>query len=209
MPKKITINIFVLSISFLIFSQPSVDIPVELYKEISSVKTIDDYLGSVYVFDDFRPGILEYEGKKITLRFNINTYTNSISYINQIGDIYDLSYNSNTFVSIGNQNFLYLKVNGREMVATALAEKKPSIIYKSYFSKITPPKPSLNGYDLPKPGKIEIKKSYIFLIDGIYTVVDSNKKAVMKAFPELEDLIKSKRMRFKSDKDFIDIFNLL
>lgn len=209
MPKTIIINIFFLFISFSIFSQPSVDIPVELYKEISSVKTLDEYVGSVYVFDNFIPGIIEYEGKKTTLRLNINTYSNSISYINQIGDIYDLNYKSNIFFSIGNQNFIYLKVNGRKMVATALAEKNPSVIYKSYFSKITPPKPSSNGYDLPKPGKIEIKKSYIFLIDGIYTVVDSNKKAVMKAFPELENLIKSKRIRFKSDKDFINFFNLL
>ncbi len=209
MPKIITINIFFLFISFSIFSQPLVDIPVELYKEISSLKTTEEYVGSVYVFDDFRLGVLEFEGKKTTLRFNINTYTNSISYINQIGDTYDLNYNSNISLSIGDQNFIYLKVNGNKMVATALAEKNSSVIYKSYFSKITPPKPSSNGYDLPKPGKIEIKKSYIFLIDGIYTTVDSNKKAVMKAFPELEDLIKSKRIRFKSDKDFIDFFNLL
>ena len=186
-----------------------VDIPVELYKEISSVKTTEEYVGSVYVFDDFRLGVLEFEGKKTTLRFNINTYTNSISYINQIGDTYDLNYNSNISLSIGDQNFIYLKVNDNKMVATALAEKNSSVIYKSYFSKITPPKPSSNGYDLPKPGKIEIKKIYIFLIDGIYTTVDSNKKAVMKAFPELEDLIKSKRIRFKSDKDFIDLFDLL
>ena len=96
-----------------------------------------------------------------------------------------------------------------EMIATALVEKNTSIIYNSYFSKITPPKLSSNGYDLPKPGKIEIKKRYVFFIDGIYTAVDSNKKAVIKAFPELEDLIKSKRIRFKSDKDFIDLLNLL
>ena len=143
------------------------------------------------------------------LRFNINAYTNSICFLNDTGKIQVLNYNPNIFVSIGNQNFNYLKVNGMEMVATALVEKNTSIIYKSYFSKITLPKPSSNGYDLPKPGKIEIKKSYVFLIDGIYTTVDSNKKAVIKAFPELEDLIKSKRIRFKSDKDFIDLLNLL
>mgnify|MGYP001283256566 FL=1 len=143
------------------------------------------------------------------LRFNINSYTNSICFLNDFGKIQVLNYNPNIFVSIGNQNFIYLKVNGREMIATALVEKNTSTIYKSYFSKITPPKPSSNGYDLPKPGKIEIKKRYVFFIDGIYTAVDSNKKAVIKAFPELEDLIKSKRIRFKSDKDFIDLLNLL
>ena len=195
--------------SFSIFSQQQIDIPIQLYKEISLTKKIDEYVGSVYVFKDFRAGILHYESRQMPLRFNINAYTNSICFLNDTGKIQVLNYNPNIFVSIGNQNFNYLKVNGMEMVATALVEKNTSIIYKSYFSKITPPKTSSNGYDLPKPGKIEIKKSYVFLIDGIYTNVDSNKKAVIKAFPELEDLIKSKRIRFKSDKDFIDLLNLL
>lgn len=202
-------KIFFLFISFPIFSQQQIDIPVELHKGLSSTKSIDEYLGSVYVFKEFRPGILNYEGKKLSLKFNINTYSNSISYIDQFGKINDLKYNSKIIISIGNQNFIYLKVNEREIVATPLAETKSTTIYKSYLAKLTEPRPSLNGYDLPKPGKVEIKKNYIFFIEGKYTIVDSNKKAIIRAFPNFKNLIKSHKLRFKSDKDFIKFYNIL
>lgn len=202
-------KIFFLFISFPIFSQKQIDIPVELHKGLSSTKSIDEYLGSVYVFKEFRPGILNYEGKKLSLKFNINTYSNSISYIDQLGKINDLKYNSKIIISIGNQNFIYLKVNEREIVATPLAETKSTTIYKSYLAKLTEPRPSLNGYDLPKPGKVEIKKNYIFFIEGKYTIVDSNKKAIIRAFPNFKNLIKSHKLRFKSDKDFIKFYNIL
>lgn len=202
-------KIFFLFISFPIFSQKQIDIPVELHKGLSSTKSIDEYLGSVYVFKEFRPGILNYEGKKLSLKFNINTYSNSISYIDQFGKINDLKYNSKIIISIGNQNFIYLKVNEREIVATPLAETKSTTIYKSYQAKLTEPRPSLNGYDLPKPGKVEIKKNYIFFIEGKYTIVDSNKKAIIRAFPNFKNLIKSHKLRFKSDKDFIKFYNIL
>ena len=202
-------KIFFLFISFPIFSQKQIDIPVELHKGLSSTKSIDEYLGSVYVFKEFRPGILNYEGKKLSLKFNINTFSNSISYIDQFGKINDLKYNSKIIISIGNQNFIYLKVNEREIVATPLAETKSTTIYKSYLAKLTEPRPSLNGYDLPKPGKVEIKKNYIFFIEGKYTIVDSNKKAIIRAFPNFKNLIKSHKLRFKSDKDFIKFYNIL
>lgn len=202
-------KIFFLFISFPIFSQQQIDIPVELHKGLSSTKSIDEYLGSVYVFKEFRPGILNYEGKKLSLKFNINTYSNSISYIDQFGKINDLKYNSKIIISIGNQNFIYLKVNEREIVATPLAETKSTTIYKSYLAKLTEPRPSLNGYDLPKPGKIEIKTNFIFFVDGKYSIVSKNKKAIVNAFPNYKDLIKSYRLRFKSEEDFIKFFNLL
>lgn len=209
MNKIIIAKIFFLFISFSIFSQQLVDIPVELHKELSSTKSIDEYLGSVYVFEEFRPGILKYEGKKVSIKFNINTYSNSISYIDQYGKINDLNYNPKIIISIGNQNFIYLKVNDREIVATTLAETESSTIYKSYQAKLTQPRPSLNGYDLPKPGKVQIKKNYIFFIEGNYTIVDCNKKAIIRAFPKFKNLIKSQRLRFKSDKDFIKFHNIL
>ena len=209
MNKIIIAKIFFLFISFPIFSQQQIDIPVELHKGLSSTRSIDEYLGSVYVFKEFRPGILKYEDKKVSLKFNINTYSNSISYIDQFGNINDLNYNTKIIISIGNQNFIYLKVNNREIVATPLAETGSTTIYKSYLAKLTQPRPSLNGYDLPKPGKVEIKKNYIFFIEGKYTIVDSNKKAIIRAFPNFKNLIKSQRLRFKSDKDFIKFYNIL
>jgi len=209
MKKNISANVFFLFISFSIFSQQQIDVPVQLYKELSSSKTIDEYVGSVYVFKDFRSGILNYEGRQVPLMFNINAYTNSISFINNFGKIHVLNYNPNINISIGNQNFNYLKVNEQTFVASQLSRINGNILYKSYFSKITPPKPSLNGYDLPKPGKIKITKNYIFFVNGNYISIASNKKAIIKAFPELIDLIKSKRIRFKSDKDFINFFKLL
>lgn len=209
MNKIIIANIFFLFISFQIFSQQQIDIPVELHKELSSTKSIDEYLGSVYVFKEFRPGILKYEGKKLSLKFNINTFSNSISYIDQYGKINDLNYNPKIIISIGNQNFIYLKVNNREIVATTLAETGSNTIYKSYLAKLIPPRPSSNGYDLPKPGKVEIKKNYIFFIEGNYTIVDSNKKAITSAFPDYRDLIKSYKLRFKKEVDFINFFKLL
>ena len=209
MNKIIIAKIFFLFISFPIFSQQQIDIPVELHKGLSSTRSIDEYLGSVYVFKEFRPGILKYEDKKVSLKFNINTYSNSISYIDQFGKINDLNYNTKIIISIGNQNFIYLKVNNREIVATPLAETGSTTIYKSYLAKLTQPRPSLNGYDLPKPGKVEIKKNYIFFIEGKYTIVDSNKKAIIRAFPNFKNLIKSQRLRFKSDKDFIKFYNIL
>lgn len=209
MNKIIIAKIFFLFISFPIFSQQQIDIPVELHKGLSSTRSIDEYLGSVYVFKEFRPGILKYEDKKVSLKFNINTYSNSISYIDQFGKINDLNYNTKIIISIGNQNFIYLKVNNREIVATPLAETGSTTIYKSYLAKLTQPRPSLNGYDLPKPGKVEIKKNYIFFIEGKYTIVDSNKKAIIRAFPNFKKLIKSQRLRFKSDKDFIKFYNIL
>ncbi|MGI9560232.1 MAG: hypothetical protein ACR2MJ_04840 [Flavobacteriaceae bacterium] len=209
MKKNISANVFFLFISFSIFSQQQIDIPVELHKGLSSSKSIDEYIGSVYVFKDFRSGILNYEGRQVPLKFNINTYSNSISYIDQFGKINELNYNPKIIISIGNQNFIYLKVNNREIVATPLAETGSTTIYKSYIAKFTQPRPSSNGYDLPKPGKVEIKKNYIFFIEGKYTIVDSNKKAIIRAFPNFKKLIKSQRLRFKSDKDFIKFYNIL
>lgn len=209
MKKNISANVFFLFISFSIFSQQQIDVPVQLYKELSSSKTIDEYVGSVYVFKDFRSGTLNYEGRQVPLKFNINAYTNSIYFKNNFGKTHVLNYNTNINISTGNQNFNYLKVNEQTFVASQLSRINGNILYKSYFSKITPPKPSLNGYDLPKPGKIEIKTNFIFFVDGKYSIVSKNKKAIVNAFPNYKDLIKSYRLRFKSEEDFIKFFNLL
>lgn len=209
MNKIIIAKIFFLFISFPIFSQQQIDIPVELHKELSSTKSIDEYLGSVYVFKEFRPGILKYEGKKVSLKFNINAFTNSICFINNYGKIHVLNYYPKMSVSIGNQKFNYLKVDEQTFVTSLLTKINENTLYKFYFSKITPPKPSLNGYDLPKPGKIKIKNSFIFFIDGKYTIVSKNKKAITKAFPDYRDLIKSYKLRFKNEVDFINFFKLM
>ena len=209
MKKNIGTNAFFLFISFSIFSQQQIDVPVQLYKEISSLKTIHEYVGSVYVFKDFRSGILNYEGRQVPLKFNINANTNSICFINNFGKIHVLNYNPNINISIGNQNFNYLKVNEQTFVTSQLSKNNGNILYKSYFSKITLPKPSTNGYDLPKPGKIEIKNNFIFYVDGKYSIVSKNKKAIANTFPDYKGLIKSYKLKFKSEKDFIKFFNFM
>ena len=209
MTKTIIINVCFFFISFSIFSQQQIDIPVQLYKEISLSKNINEYLGSVYVFKDFRAGILNFEGRQLPIKFNINAYTNSICFINNVDKIHVLNYNPKMNISIGNQKFNYLKVDEHTFVVSQLTKNNENTLYKSYFSKITPPRPSLNGYDLPKPGKIEIKTNFIFFVDGKYSIVPKNKKAITNTFPDYKGLIKSYKLRFKSEVEFIKFFNLL
>ena len=60
-----------------------------------------------------------------------------------------------------------------------------------------------------KPGKIEIKTSFIFFINDKYYLVKKNKKSVINAFPAYKELIKKSKLRFKDEEDFLKFLNLL
>ena len=196
-------------ISFSVLSQQQIDIPVELFKEITSSKIEDEYLGSVYVFEDYNEGQIIFQEEKIPLKLNINAYSNLFTYIDNFGNKYELKPNLSLKVLIGNKKYNYLKIEGRDIITTPISRLNDNILFKSFYTKITPPRSSSNGYDLPKPGKIEIKTSFIFFINDEYYLVKKNKKSVINAFPAYKELIKKSKLRFKDEEDFLKFLNLL
>ena len=196
-------------ISFSVLSQQQIDIPVELFKEITSSKIEDEYLGSVYVFEDYNEGQIIFQEEKIPLKLNINAYSNLFTYIDNFGNKYELKPNLSLKVLIGNKKYNYLKIEGRDIITTPISRLNDNILFKSFYTKITPPRSSSNGYDLPKPGKIEIKTSFIFFINDEYYLVKKNKKSVINAFPAHKELIKKSKLRFKDEEDFLKFLNLL
>lgn len=195
-------------ISYSVLSQQQIDIPVELFKEITTSKIEEEYLGSVYVFEDYKAGHIIFEEEKIPLKLNINAYSNLFSYIDNFGNKYELKSNLGLKILIDNKKYKYLKIEGRDIIATPILRSNDNLLFKSFYTKITPPRFSSNGYDLPKPGKIEIKTSFIFFIDDKYYLAKKNKKSVINAFPDHKDLIKKSKLRFKDEDDFYDLFNL-
>ena len=179
-----------------------------MFKEITSSKIEDEYLGSVYVFEDYNEGQIIFQEEKIPLKLNINAYSNLFTYIDNFGNKYELKPNLSLKVLIGNKKYNYLKIEGRDIITTPISRLNDNILFKSFYTKITPPRSSSNGYDLPKPGKIEIKTSFIFFIDDKYYLAKKNKKSVINAFPDHKDLIKKSKLRFKDEDDFYDLFNL-
>ena len=196
-------------ISFSVLSQQQIDIPVELFKEITSSKIEGEYLGSVYVFEDYNEGQIIFQEEKIPLKLNINAYSNLFTYIDNFGNKYELKPNLSLKVLIGNKKYNYLKIEGRDIITTPISRLNDNILFKSFYTKITPPRSSSNGYDLPKPGKIEIKTSFIFFINDKYYFVKKNKKSVINAFPAYKELIKKSKLRFKDEEDFLKFLNLL
>ena len=166
-------------------------------------------MGSVYVFEDYNEGQIIFQEEKIPLKLNINAYSNLFTYIDNFGNKYELKPNLSLKVLIGNKKYNYLKIDGRDIITTPISRLNDNILFKSFYTKITPPRSSSNGYDLPKPGKIEIKTSFIFFINDKYYLVKKNKKSVINAFPAYKELIKKSKLRFKDEEDFLKFLNLL
>ena len=195
--------IFVLIYNF-VFSQQQIDIPVQLFKEISKRTPVDKYTGSIYLFNDFKSGVVSFQGNKFEKMLNINTYSNTISFRNEFGEIFELNYSKDLSISIGDLKFKNLEINGEWFIAKEISQSGGDFLYKSFFTKLTPPKASSNGYDLPKPGKIEIKNHYIFFINDNFSIIKNSKKELLKRYREHAKFIK--RYRFKKEEDWINFF---
>ena len=198
-----------LFISYFVTSQQQIDIPVELFKEISGSKIEEEYIGSIFVFENYRAGQIILNKNKIPLKLNINAYSNVFTYIDNFGKKYELKPNLDLKILIDNKKYSYLSIDGKDIITTQISRLNDNLLFKSFYTKITPPRNPSNGYDLPKPGKIEIKNNFIFFIEGKYYLVTKNKKSVINAFPNHKELIKKSNLRFKDEDDFYKFFNLL
>ena len=121
-------------------------------------------MGSVYVFEDYNEGQIIFQEEKIPLKLNINAYSNLFTYIDNFGNKYELKPNLSLKVLIGNKKYNYLKIEGRDIITTPISRLNDNILFKSFYTKITPPRFSSNGYDLPKPGKLKSKLTLYFLL---------------------------------------------
>lgn len=136
---------------------------------------------------------------------NINTYSNTISFKDEFGEIFELNYSKDLFISIDDLKFKNLEINGEWFIVKEIAQSGAQRLYNSFFTKLIPPRPSSTGYDLPKPGKIEVKNRYIFYINGNFYIIKNSKKELLNRFSEHAKFIK--RFKFKKEEDWINFFH--
>ena len=165
---------------------------------------MDKYTGSVYLFNNFKRGIVNFQGNKFEKMLNINTYSNTISFKDEFGEIFEFNYSKDLFISIGDLKFKNLEINGERYIVKEIAQSGDQYLYKSFFTKLIPPRPSSTGYDLPKPGKIEVKNRYIFYINDNFYIMRNSKKELLNTFPDHAKFIK--RYKFKKEEDWIKFF---
>ena len=116
-------------ISYSVLSQQQIDIPVELFKEITTSKIEEEYLGSVYVFEDYKAGHIIFEEEKIPLKLNINAYSNLFSYIDNFGNKYELKSNLGLKILIDNKKYKYLKIEGRDIIVTPILRSNDNLLF--------------------------------------------------------------------------------
>lgn len=198
--------LMVCMISLSIYAQQQINVPVQLYNELSKNKDFNNYTGSYYVYDNFQPGSVVLEsGTEVGLLLNVNAYTQQIEFKSNSVVSYFLKYNDQLKIKIAGDMFQYFSFERKNNVGKLISEINSNKLYLSYFAILKPPVPSSNGYDLPKPGKIDVKKRYFMKINGLYTFLDG-RKSVLNAFPKFKGFIKSKKIKFKSDFDYITFF---
>lgn len=193
-------------ISLSIYAQQQINVPVQLYNELIKKKDFNNYTGSYYVYDDFQPGsVVLVSGVEVGLLLNINAYKNQIEFKNNSVESYFLKYNDQLKIKIAEDLFEYFSVKGKNHIGKLISKINSNKLYISYNAVLKSPVTSSNGYDLPKPGKIDVKKGYFMKIDGLYTFLDG-RRSVLDNYPMFKELIKSKKIKFKSDADYVTFF---
>ena len=201
--------IFFLFINFFFYGQNRIDIPVQLYKELNKNINLDEYIGSVYLFEKFNKANF-YLGEEIEeIYANYNVYRNKFTFKQLDGSEYELNFEEGLKIEIKDKLFDFVKFKDEEIIGIELASNLKNKLYKVYKTIIIPPKPSSYGYDLPKPGKINIENFYYIIYNNNLYMLEDSKKSVLDLFPNYKSLIKKNKLKFKKEEDFINFFKLL
>ena len=201
--------IFFLFINFSLIGQNRINIPLQLYKELNKNLNLDEYIGSVYLFDNFKRAKFILSDGFEEIFVNYNVYTNKFNFKQIDGSEYEINFKEGVKIEVENQVFDFFKYKEQELIGVQLSKINNNILYKIYRTVITPPKNSSYGYDLPKPGKIEVEPYYYFFYNNKLIITNEGRKNVIDKFYEYKSLIKSKKFKFKNDDDFISFFNLI
>ena len=201
--------IFFLFINFFFYGQNRIDIPVQLYKELNKNINLDEYIGSVYLFEKFNKANF-YLGEEIEeIYANYNVYRNKFTFKQLDGSEYELNFEEGLKIEIKDKLFDFVKFKDEEIIGIELASNLKNKLYKVYKTIIIPPKPSSYGYDLPKPGKINIENFYYLINNKNLYILEDSKKSVLDLFPDYKTSIKKNKLKFKKEEDFINFFKLL
>ena len=82
-------------------------------------------------------------------------------------------------------------------------------LYKRYYQKFHDPKPAKTSYEQDIPGKLTNHISYYVLLDNNLVLMNPKRSKILNSFPKhtkkLKAFIKEKKLKFKNDKDFVQL----
>ncbi len=179
---------------------------------------IEEVKGSVYLDDSFSKGKiisdLTKASQNVYLRYNLYRDIFEVKYNLADEEILDFTKAPDSHAEYHSNKFYLKSYKDHEGVLLEgylqqLHTSETIALYKRYYQKFHDPKPAKTSYEQDIPGKLTNQISYYVLLDNNLVLMNSKRSKILNSFPKhtkkLKAFIKEKKLKFKNDKDFVQL----